>query len=251
MNFKKKFLILMLLIVPIFTVTVYPGNVFRCLRKLVRGTRRSVEIVLGTVTSASLELSTPVVTHPEMNERLDRISDDLLPFAKRNLRYRFKILDLDYPNAFAVPGGWIYVTRELMEMTDDDELSCVLAHEIAHIEKKHSMRAFERSLIADRIIDYYSKKSETVEKNEELIRISNMIFNELSFSRSNEREADRLGVQIAYNAGYNPYGMVRFFNKLMELKDHSENQALKMLSTHPLTSDRIEYTSNYIKKLIQ
>ncbi len=248
MNIKKTIVCFLILFL---SISVYPKNIFREIGRLFQGTRRSIELVLGTVTSASLELSTPVVNDKEMNDRLQNIAQALVPYTKRNLRYRFKILDLPYPNAFAVPGGWVYVTRKLMEMTDDDELACVVGHEIGHIESRHSIQAFERSLIAQSILNYYSKKSKTVDKNAELIAIANMIFNDLRFSRENEREADRYAVDFAVKAGYNPYGMVRFFQKLQEMDKQGESDAFKMLRTHPLTSERINYTSDYIKKRLQ
>ena len=220
------------------------------LKELVRTTENTIEIILGTVSKTSIELSTRVITRGKEYDRMRVVSNKLVQFANRDISYRFKVLDLPYPNAFAVPGGYIYVTRKLVQMTNDDELACVIGHEIGHVEARHIIKAFRNQLIYSKIIDYYSKKSKTVDKNKDLLVIANTIFNELRFSRENEREADRFGVDFAVAAGYNPYGMVTFFKKLLELEG-GEDGAFKMLRTHPLTSERIEYTGLYIKKRLQ
>ena len=77
------------------------------------------------------------------------------------------------------------------------------------------------------------------------------MFNELRYSRDNEREADRYGVDFCIKSGYNPYGMVSFFEKLQKLEGNEDSGALKMLRTHTLTSERIEYTKSYIKKRLR
>ncbi|PLX19524.1 MAG: hypothetical protein C0601_01325 [Candidatus Muiribacterium halophilum] len=245
MNIKKVFICLILIV--LIYVPSFPKNV---VKEVLKGTERNLEIILGEVSSLSVRATTRIlpVNHPD-HIRMRRISKRLVENVNRkNIRYYFKVLDLDYPNAFALPGGRIYITKKLIDMSDDEELACVIGHEIGHIEKKHSIRAFERQLITAKILDYYSKKSKTVKDNEKLIAIANAIFNELRYSRENEREADKYSVDITVKSGYNPYGMIRFFNKLLKLNKGHEDDSLKMLRTHPLTKERIQYTSEYIRK---
>ena len=245
MNIKKIFLFLLVLC--FLYVPCVSKNV---VKKVLEGTERNLELILGEVSSLSVRATTRIlpVNHPD-HIRMRKISKRLVRnVSRKNIRYYFKVLDLDYPNAFALPGGRIYITKKLIDMSDDDELACVIGHEIGHIENKHSIRAFERQLITAKILDYYSKKSKTVKDNEKLIAIANSIFNELRYSRDNEREADKFSVDITVKSGYNPYGMVRFFDKLLKLNKGREDDSLKMLRTHPLTKERIEYTSEYIRK---
>jgi len=248
MNTKRKYIFVSLLVCLI--VVSSPKNI---VKEVLSGTEKNLEIILGEVSSLSVRASSRVlsVRHPA-HVRMRKVSKRLeKQVSRKDIRYYFKVLDLDYPNAFALPGGRIYITRKLIDMSDDDELACVIGHEIGHIEHKHSIRAFERQLITAKILDYYSKKSNTVKKNEQLIAIANAIFNELRYSRENEREADKFSTDITIKAGYNPYGMIRFFEKLIKLNGRDESKSLKMLRTHPLTEERIKYTSDYIRKNLQ
>ncbi|MCK9225247.1 MAG: M48 family metalloprotease [Candidatus Muirbacterium halophilum] len=243
----KKIIILFLSVFVIFSISCKKNPI----KELFRTTEDTIEIIIGTVSKTSIEMSTGVITSGKDYDRVKSISSKLVKYADRDISYKFKVLNLPYPNAFAVPGGFIYITKKLVQMTNDDELACVIGHEIGHVEARHSIKAFEKQLIYSKILDYYSKKSNTVDKNKDLIMIANTIFNELRFSRENEREADRFGVDFAIAAGYNPYGMITFFKKLNELEGGEESGALKILRTHPLTSERIDYTGLYIKKRLQ
>jgi predicted Zn-dependent protease len=157
------------------------------------------------------------------------------------LPYRFVVLDSPVINAFAVPGGYIYVTRGILAlMGSEAEMAVVLGHELGHVNARHSVRKMSQMILIQAGLAVGSALSETFAKISGVAGVGvQLLF--LKYSRDDEREADRLGVDYSRKAGYDPSRMVDFFTSLQKMGDLSgKGSALPgFLSTHPLTSERI------------
>ncbi len=185
---------------------------------------------------------------------LSDLGQSIVPYSHRpGLAYHFTVVDAPEVNAFAVPGGYVYVTTGLlMTARDGAEVAGVLAHEIGHIAARHGVRALETMMIAQGIGSLVG--DETIS---EVVTTAIQIGTGLTFSQDQEREADSLGTQYAWRAGYNPWAIVRFFNLLHTLEpSEPEDPVSKVLSelgelfsTHPPTTERIENVSRQIREM--
>ncbi len=202
------------------------------------------EVAIGQQTAADIEREYRVYTDLTMNERLNRVAGPLLNVAERKLAWRFRILDDPQINALAVPGGFIYATRGLMEKMPDRELAFVLAHEIQHVEKRHSIRQLEASLYrqlglaaAIRLLT----GGRVSEGTANTIALANMVVAN-RYTQDMEREADSDGIRMMARAGFDPMGAV---DALRTLQRHNKGSMPKFLNslvgTHPLTQDRIRH----------
>ncbi len=158
-----------------------------------------------------------------------------------NLPYHFAVLDSPVINAFAVPGGYVYLTRGILAlMSSEAEMAVVLGHELGHVNARHSVRKMSQMILIQVGLAVGSALSDTFAKISGVAGIGvQLLF--LKFSRDDEREADRLGVEYSRKAGYDPSRMVDFFTSLQKMGDLSgKGYSLPgFLSTHPLTTERI------------
>lgn len=157
-----------------------------------------------------------------------------------DLEYSVKVLDSPVVNAFAVPGGYVYLTRGILAyMNDEAELAGVIAHEIGHIAARHSAQLYSRAQIAQLGLGLGSILSESFRKYAGLAQAGvGMLF--LSFSRDMERQADALGVEYSSKAGYNADHMANLFVALERLNPGEAQSGLPgWFSTHPNPPDRI------------
>jgi len=163
--------------------------------------------------------------------------------------FRFFMIRDSSINAFALPGGFIGINAGLMMMTtDEEELAGVMAHEIAHVTQRHVARAIEASkgmsllgiaaLLGAIAVASSGASTDTMQAaifgSQALIQQQ-----QINFTRANEYEADRVGIQILADAGYDPEGMVSFFEKMQRESRYAESRRYEFLSTHPLSSSRI------------
>jgi predicted Zn-dependent protease len=185
------------------------------------------------------------------NYRVNKIGNALLssmpPDLTSGYQWRFDVIDKTYVNAFAFPGGSIFVTDELIEdlKVTDDELAAVIAHEIGHIVHRHSVKNVVQQMavmLAWQAIFYEDDddhKESFGEAIGELLIKKATLFAGLSFSRSHEFQADDEGWKaMVKTAGYNPIGMITFFEKLRQLTPEDDGTT-HWDSTHPGTADRI------------
>lgn len=160
--------------------------------------------------------------------------------------WTFKVIDDKTVNAVSLPGGPVYVFRGLLDATDrnEAEIAGVMGHEIAHVEKRHAAKQYSNQVIAGTIIAVGTGGT-----LETAAQIANA-FVQLQYSRDDEYEADSAGIRYMYRAGYDPYGLVRFFEKLQALqKEGKGNVITNNLRTHPLTSARIDRAKAEIAKI--
>jgi predicted Zn-dependent protease len=166
----------------------------------------------------------------------------LAPHTHRpHLDCHFAVLDAPVVNAFALPGGYIYVTRGALAMMNSEaELAAVLAHELGHVNARHGVHRLSKLLLFQIGLNVGSALSDTFAEISGVASVGiQLLF--LKYSRDDEREADSLGVEYARKGNYNPGAMVSFFSSLQKLGDLSGGRSLPgFLSTHPLTSERIQ-----------
>lgn len=155
--------------------------------------------------------------------------------ARPGIRYRVKVLDdPKQVNAFAVPGGYLYVYSGLLTVLEDEaELAGVLAHEIGHIVGRHSAN----QLAARWGMDLLTRLA-LGEDPHQIGQIATQL-SSARFSRDDEREADTFGVRCAIAAGYDPRGLLRFFERLKKLQARRHSDLEKLFASHPPTSERI------------
>lgn len=242
----KKISVILCLLLILFTMS--------CAVNPVTGKRQlaliseSGEISLGKETDVEIRQQYGVYDDPALNEYVANIGMSMVPHTHRpHLTYYFAVLDTPVVNAFAVPGGYIYVTRGILAMMNSEaELAVVLGHELGHVNARHSVIKMSQLILVQLGLAVGSALSETVAKIAGVASIGiQLLF--LKFSRDDEREADRLGVQYSRSGGYHPGEMIDFFATLQKLGDLSGGHSLPgFLSTHPLTSERIKNTSAMI-----
>lgn len=173
---------------------------------------------------------------------VNSIFDRLVAAAPRSgFRYRIHVVDDGTVNAFALPGGTMFVHRGILDLAgSDDEVAAVLGHEIGHVVRRHSLQRFRRDAVAMALIHQLLKNSH--EDKENLAKLA-YLFTSTSFSRKNEDESDALGMQIALDAGFDPSGAPALWEKMQARYGSS---GLAFLSSHPSHQARVANTRKWI-----
>ena len=206
------------------------------------------EIALGHDLARQVEESSKLVTDPEINEYINRIGQNLVRNSDSRVPFTIKVLDSDEVNAFALPGGFFYVDSGLIMAADTEaELAAVMAHEIAHVAARHATKNMTKQQIWNMAsIPLMFIGGPAAYAIAEVASIA-VPMGFLKFSRDAEREADMLGLQYDYAAGYDPEAFVQFFEKLKVEEKKKHSNIAKMFSTHPMNSERIEAAQNEIR----
>ncbi len=206
------------------------------------------EIALGKQTDGEIKALYGIYIDKALSAYVQKVGQSMTSLTHRpHLTYHFAVLDTPVVNAFAVPGGYVYVTRGILAlMNSEAELAVVLSHELGHINARHSVAKLSQLMLAQLGLGVVGTISETFAKLSGAASIGiQLLF--LKFSRDDEREADTLGVEYSRKGGYNPGEMINFFASLERLGDLSGGQSLPgFLSTHPLTSERIQNTKDML-----
>jgi predicted Zn-dependent protease len=203
---------------------------------------QNAEVNMGKEIDRAIRKEYGLYQDPQLKRYVEGMGRELVPFTHRpNLEYHFEVLDTPVVNAFAAPGGYIYVTRGLLAMMNSEaELASVLGHELGHVAARHSAKQMTRSIIFTLGIALASELSEDFRKVAPISFIAGQLLF-LKYSRSAEYQADSLGLEYAIKAGYDSGKMVDFFNSLQNLTESAGGSGLpNFLSTHPLTGKRIE-----------
>jgi predicted Zn-dependent protease len=211
------------------------------------------EVDLGDQYAAQVERQLPLIHDPEvaryitvLGDSLARVSDD------RSLRWTFNVVDQTDINAFAVPGGHIYVYRGLIEKSATmSELAGVLAHEIAHVTRRHSMlqmRDQKRASIGVTLGCILAPQvCNNGVGNAALNLGGGALFSK--FSRDDEAEADRFGVAFVTRAGIDPRGMPSMFHTLIAERKTNPSGLDNFFASHPVEESRVQATENEIAKI--
>ncbi len=209
------------------------------------------EIRMGKEYATQIEASLKLVTDPTINEYVNRVGQNLVRNSDAKVPFTIKVVDSDVINAMALPGGFFYVNSGLILAADNEaELAGVMAHEIAHVAARHTTRQLTRY----QFINYASLPLIFVGGGIGLaareaagIGIP-MTF--LKFSRGFEAEADYLGIQYMYKAGYDPNEFVNFFEKIQAQEKKKPGSMAKVFTDHPQTPDRITKSQEEIATIL-
>jgi predicted Zn-dependent protease len=207
------------------------------------------EIELGKQTDAEVAATYGLYEDAALAAYVSRMGLALAAKTQRpGLPYRFAVLDSPVVNAFAVPGGSVYVTRGILAMMSSEaELAAVLGHELGHVNARHSMSRMSQQQVAQIGLAVGSVISKDFAKYAGLAGAGLQVLF-LKSSRDDENQADSLGVDYARAAGFNPADMAVTFAALQKMGDLSGGGSLPgFLSTHPLTSDRIAHVQAMLK----
>lgn len=203
----------------------------------------SQEISLGREADPTIVATYGLYDDPGLAAYVDSIGQRLAAVSHRpNLQFTFRILDSPVINAFALPGGYIYVTRGILaHMNDEAELAMVLGHEIGHVTARHGASQYSRSTLAGLGLVVGSVFSSEVARFSGLAETAlGLLF--LKYGRDDERESDQLGVQYSVSAGWDPEHGVDFFEVLDRQQQMSGQTLPGWLSTHPAPQDRVVRT---------
>ncbi len=196
------------------------------------------EVRMGKSISRAVEDRFKVLEDERIKERINNIGERIVNVCDRkDIIYHFKVLDEKDVNAMALPGGYIYVNKGLIDKADsDDELACVIAHEVGHVTAKHSVKKLQGAIGINilRILMIGAEESET--RTNADIALAELF---LAYSREDELFADKLAVKYAKLAGYDPNAMLKFLNKLKDIQKKEPIRQLNYARTHPYLSDRI------------
>jgi beta-barrel assembly-enhancing protease len=189
---------------------------------------------------------------PILSEYVNRVGQNLARNSDAKVPFTFRVIDSEELNAFALPGGYVFVYTGLIKLaSEEDEFAGALAHEIAHVAARHmTCRASEERIartagIIPSIV--LGPLGGAIARQAAGAAIP-MTFR--SFSRHDEAEADYLGVQYMYAAGYDPTGAVSIFEKLESLQKTKPGAVARVLATHPMSADRINKTEDEIQKIL-
>jgi len=209
------------------------------------------EIAMGRQLAAEIERQVKLIEDPTINEYVNRVGQNLVRDSDAKVPFTIKVVESDEINAFALPGGFFYVNSGLILAADDEsELAGVMAHEIAHVAARHGTeQASKAELInfASIPLIFMGGVGGFALRQAAGFLIP-MQF--LQFSRKDESEADYLGLQYLYKAGYDPGAAVSFFEKLQAKESAKPGSVSKMFSTHPPTGDRIEMSKKNIETIL-
>ena len=198
------------------------------------------EVALGRDMDRQVQNKFKILQDSKRQTRLNNIGIKVSGFSDRqDLTYYFKIIDDKEFNAFAIPGGYIYVNAGLLDTATDDELACVLGHEIGHVAARHSVKQLEANLGYQIVMSI----ALGISGQQTMGQAMDIVFNlaSLGYSRKDESLADKLAVKYARNAGFDPHGMITFFKKLeKEAEKKGGNLHIEFLSSHPDLKERIK-----------
>jgi predicted Zn-dependent protease len=209
------------------------------------------EIRIGKEYAQQVEASVKLVQDPVINEYVNRIGQNIVRNSDAKVPFTIKVVDSDEVNAFALPGGFFYVDTGLILAADNEsELAGVMAHEIAHVCARHAMREMTRSQLANLASIPLIFLGGGIGMAVRSAAGFGLPLTFLTFSRGFEAEADYLGIQYMYAAGYDPQSFISFFEKIQAREKEKPGTLAKAFSTHPQTPDRIEKSQEEIATIL-
>ncbi len=201
----------------------------------------SDEVKMGIQSDKQVVETYGVYDDKELHNYLDRLGQEMAKVSHRpELKYEFKLMDSPVINAFAVPGGFVYITRGILAyLNNEAELAGVVGHEIGHITARHSAKQYSKGQLAQLGLGLGSVFSEEFSKYAGLAEMGvGVLF--LKFSRDNERQSDDLGVEYSTKTGYDAREMANFFITLDRMSEKEDEKGLpSWFSTHPNPENRV------------
>jgi predicted Zn-dependent protease len=210
------------------------------------------EIAMGRDVASRLLGAAPLVADPQLQRYVNSVGRWLAAQTERpDLPWQFGVLDHPNVNAFAVPGGTIFITRGLLDrMRNESELAGVLGHEIVHVLRKHHLKAIQKGAQTALAGDALSTalKDRAGAARDKLIALGAEVYSR-GLDKSDELEADRLGIVIAARAGYDAYGLPSVLQALQAMSAQDSALAL-MFKTHPAPGERLDALSEKMQPLL-
>ncbi|HZQ91000.1 MAG TPA: M48 family metalloprotease [Terriglobales bacterium] len=209
------------------------------------------EIRMGKEYAQQVEASVKLISDPVVNEYVNRVGQNLVRNSDAQVPFTIKVVDDNSINAFALPGGFFYVNSGLILAADEEaELAGVMAHEIAHVCARHATRQMTRGQFANIAtiplifmgggIGYAVRSAAGIALPATFMK----------FSRGFEAEADYLGLEYMYKAGYDPQAFISFFEKVEAQEKKKPGTLAKAFASHPQTPDRIESSQREIATVL-
>lgn len=210
------------------------------------------EIALGRQMAQEVKREAKLVDDPIIDEYVNRVGQNLVRNSDARVPFTFQVIEADDLNAFALPGGYVFVNSGLIIMAEDeDEFAGAVAHEIAHVAARHMTRRETKTQLANMAtipLSVVLGGWAGVAARQGASLAIPMTF--LSFTRHDESEADYLGLQYMYAAGYDPNGAITIFEKLGALSRQNPGTVSKLFSTHPMDTDRIRKAQREIQEIL-
>jgi predicted Zn-dependent protease len=207
------------------------------------------ELEMGNQFSKEIEKELTLWNDPVVSAYVDSLGQLLARHSDRNdIPYVIKVVDTDEVNAFAIPGGYLYVNRGLITTAErESELAGVMGHEIGHVVGRHSAKQMSRQLGLSAIgsLILGSDPSQWSALTANVLSAGTL----LHYGREAELEADRFGIMESYRSGIDPEGMATFFEKLLGIESHDPSGLEKLFSTHPPTKERIQASRALVASL--
>jgi beta-barrel assembly-enhancing protease len=211
------------------------------------------EIALGKGLAQEVERSSKLIDDPVVTEYVNRVGQNLVRNSDARVPFTIKVIDSDEVNAFALPGGFFYVNSGLiLRAQEESELAGVMAHEISHVTARHGTKNAtkgEMMQLATIPLMLLGPAGWAGYGLYEGLNIA-IPLTYLKFSRDSEREADFLGLEYMYKAGYDPNAFVTFFERIQADEKRRPGTIPKVFSTHPPTPDRIEAAQKEIARIL-
>jgi beta-barrel assembly-enhancing protease len=208
------------------------------------------EVAQGRQLAAEVDRQAKFIDDPVITEYINRVGQNVVLHSDSKIPFTIKVIDSDEVNAFALPGGFFYVNKGLILAADNEaEVAGVMAHEIAHVAARHAMENQAKGMIAEGLL---------IAGSIFLGGLGGMLINQgaqfgallgfMKFNRSAESEADMLGVQYLWAAGYDPNAMSTMFEKLAAKNKRKPGTFSKLFETHPQSVDRMEATRQLVAR---
>jgi predicted Zn-dependent protease len=211
------------------------------------------EIALGKQLAEEVSRQSKLNHDAMIGEFINRLGQNLVRNSDAKVPFTFQVVEDDVPNAFALPGGFIFVNTGLIKLaSEEDELAGAMAHEIAHVAARHMTCQATKGQIAGiasipagillggGLGGYAARQAMGVGEKTAFLR----------FSRGAETEADYLGTQYMYAAGFDPTGAISIFEKIESLQKRQPGVFARVFSTHPMDADRIDKTEKEIQQIL-
>ncbi|MBI1976437.1 MAG: M48 family metalloprotease [Candidatus Omnitrophica bacterium] len=209
------------------------------------------EVSIGRAVAKEVARQMKFVRNPQWKKHIEAMGHKIAGASDRpNLPYHFHIVADKELNAFSLPGGGVYVNMGLVELTDEDELACVLAHEIGHIAARHSVKHMQTAMGYQWVLGLASAFGDV---NANTRQITSVAFDivQRGYSRQDELEADILAIRYAYWAGYDPEALLTILEKMEREMGGNPDALGTFLSTHPAISDRITHAEQEMDYFLQ
>src|SRR3954447_10618400 len=211
------------------------------------------EIALGKQLAEEVARQSKLNQDPTITEFINRFGQNLVRNSDAKVPFTFQVVEDEIPNAFAFPGGFIFVNTGLIKLaSEEDELAGALAHEIAHVAARHmTCQATKGQIVGIASIPasillggglggYAARQGMGVGTQTAFLKLS----------RAAESEADYLGTQYLYAAGYDPMGAISIFEKIESMQKSQPGVLGRVFSTHPMDAERIDKTQREIEKIL-